>query len=276
MSPRMGLLRGIGEGVPGGIWDSYWWFKGPSAYGGDNGHLWMPDNADFEYKSIAGGMVVGTILVGAEAGGTIWNSNRYSTMFSKDNYPDSLGSWKLSLNYDASYPDTNSRRVWLHTWRPYWSAQGGYAEHFKYPFEKTLFGGRFYSEADWSFCDIVDSTQQIHTYTYRNGNGTIDSTSRVRIGAAGWYTGPNYTTTEFTGKIYWVLWIQGYLATGQDMYDIYDGTKQPNEICDSATFPMCYINFKDPVGATLTPDVQSGPNAPYTFNVYGTPVLNGP
>ena len=269
---RLGLLRLRRGGED--PWASWWYFKGPSGYGdGDNAHLWMDDNADFEIDN-----GICTVLVGAEPATGVWTSGRYSSLFSKEYYPPigSTGSWGLAINYRGDDPSLLARDCHWAVWRGGFGRQNNYVGNFLYPFEKTIFGGRFRGSDSASWRSIHDSSQSLNQYNWFYGSSTDDSTTRVRIAARGDNSSPDYSDQHFRGKIYWALWVKGYLVGHSQLQDVWDGTILPYEVCDPGTYPMCYIDFKDAVGSTLTPDIQSGPNAPYTFNVYGTPVLNGP
>lgn len=70
-----------------------------------------------------------------------------------------------------------------------------------------------------------------------------------------------------TGGKYYAAMFFDELLTAAQLEDIWDKTLHPT---DFASLRLL-INFGQPVGATYTPEVGS-----YTFDVYGTPVLNGP
>jgi hypothetical protein len=100
----------------------------------------------------------------------------------------------------------------------------------------------------------------------------INSGTRLHIACEGHTTAPDYSTAEFRGKIFFVAWYKTLFMSGADMDALWNGTKEPTDI----TNLLLYIDFSKSVAPTYSPEVQAGPNAPYLFNVYGTPIRNGP
>jgi hypothetical protein len=98
-----------------------------------------------------------------------------------------------------------------------------------------------------------------------------DGPTRLYIGSEGHTTGPDYSQANYRGRIYFVAWYKGTFMAGADMDALWDGTKDPWDIANL----YCYLDMSAAVASTYTPEYQLGPNAPYVFNVYGTPILNG-
>jgi len=247
-------------------WADWWWFDGV------DDHLWLASNQDFEIDEGECSVIVG---VRQEASGVAAVST-YG-LYTKDGYPGGNNSWKLYTTHHGTFPAGNSRPVGFGVWRGAFGLQNAETGDMAHPFIDTVLAGRFKNSIDSSYRSIYDDTPQaINTYSFCFGSVTDDSSSRVRIAAHGHSSAPDYAQQFYKGRIYWALWVKGYRYTGGQLQQILDNAIKPYEICDPDTYPMCYIDFNDAVGATLTPDIASGPNAPYTWNVYSSPILNGP
>ena len=229
----------------------------------------MADNADFEFSTGIGSVIVGAEVTGGPGGRV--------GLFTHEGYPDgsTAGSWRLGEAHNAGDPGGNPREVHWNIRRGAFGWTGCAGSNYAYPYETTVFAGRFENGTDASYRNAYSESATVNQYCYCNGSTTDDSTSRIRIAAEGHIAGPDYAAAEFTGKIFFALWVDGYVYSYADLVYIRDNDLQPYEICDPDTYDMMYIDFCQDVAATVTADVQSGPNAPYTFNVYGTPVKNG-
>ena len=73
--------------------------------------------------------------------------------------------------------------------------------------------------------------------------------------------------TEYDGRIYWTAVFPDFVLTQADYRHLYRRYAHPLHIKD----PRLYIEFLEQPAATLTPDVEDGPNAPYPFTVAGSP-----
>jgi len=78
------------------------------------------------------------------------------------------------------------------------------------------------------------------------------------------------TINYFKGHLYWAAFYNSQLSDA-NLNALYNGTAKPWDFS-----PMCYVDFHKAVGATYESEISSGTNAPYIWNVVGTPILNGP
>ena len=238
------------------VWEHWWYFDGT------NDAVSTPHNDDFQYDSAAG-----TWLIGFRpdySGG--------ATQYLIDKGPQSgTPSYRDFITFNVSDPGGNDR-----TYRSDMNrvSGGGYVNNanptnLPWPTENVMTAKRWVHATQRSYGAIVDSAGFHDSYTAGAGLYATEA------GVGPVYIGAKWILTDisdgFKGRIYFAAWWKGTNLSQANIEGVFDGTIPPETIS-----PTLYINFNKTVGATVTPDVQAGPNAPYTFTVVGTPVLNGP
>lgn len=240
-----------------GPWDCYWYFNGTDAY------ITTPHNADFDTAD--GGD--STVLLGFEDQHT-GSVTYYLVSKTRGTTDANDGDFSVRLNKSGT-PDTFNyyhRVGGGHNWK---GVAVNYTDN-----ERTVASGQRESSLTrvLAVLDSASNDEQNSTNTF-SGNqwhGTDD----LWIGAT-----RNSVLTpmnHFQGRLYFFYWIKGVRIGWSWGPEILNETSFPWETYDPDTYPQCYINFCQNVGATLIPNMQTGPNAPYTFTIFGNPVLNGP
>ena len=74
---------------------------------------------------------------------------------------------------------------------------------------------------------------------------------------------------NFRGRLYWIAYYRGGWPTTVQRTEFWAGTSHPAE--DYTTDLIAYMDFSQEVGATYTTELGTGANAPYVFDVLGTP-----
>ena len=273
---RMGLLRGLPEGGAS-IWDNYWYFNGVNSY------LTMPHNADFDTPNEGRN----TLIVGYRDEYAYTGIGHDSRLVAKTQVGSSTASsppngdfgMKLrggtGLTRDASYFHHVGGG---HHWKG--CTVGDYLDGV----DTCMLGARSGtpdSTFTFTYLDDVNGTGLLSCNAWTYGTDNFHGTSPLFIGAEQ-RTDAGYPTIRYylKGRIYFVYWIKGMWVGGGWTTILCD----PNDnrvpwtdpLYDPATYPTCLLKMEQAVGATYTPEIQSGPNAPYVFTVGGTPVLNGP
>jgi hypothetical protein len=250
-----------------GPWDGWWFFDGRYYPGTTLAHLWCADNEDFEINSDQVTLVVGFQPYFYQSSQGI---RRYS-LVAKKGYPTGQG-WLMEHIYDTNDPTDSTDRDFraqvnktitdTRTVNP--TVQPGVKSMgvFRYRQSDRQFLIRLYQEGQASLTQGFQGNNYI----------PINSGTRLHIACEGHTTAPDYSTAEFRGKIFFVAWYKTLFMSGADMDALWNGTKEPTDI----TNLLLYIDFSKSVAPTYSPEVQAGPNAPYLFNVYGTPIRNGP
>jgi len=98
-----------------------------------------------------------------------------------------------------------------------------------------------------------------------NAYGPVANTSyKLRMGNTRSYVAP-------TGKYYWCGFYDGVVISDADILEVWNETKHPVDDFN----PTVLNYFCQDVGSTYTADVGTGANAPYIFDVQGTPLKGG-
>jgi hypothetical protein len=244
-------------------WKCWWNFNA-------NEYLVCPHSADWDVDDGGGSHDDSTLIIGFE--GTRTNAGtEYLTSKSRGTTDANDGDWRFWISRNGLEQVTYTHRVGGgHNWK-------GVAVNDYLPNVKTVASGQRESNTKFVhvFVDDEDGTDlgnNLYTSSGDNWHGTDD----IWIGAHRNSVGtPQY---QYTGRIYFFYWLKGlrvldgwneYILSGEDRPGT--GTPYPWDYYDTETYPQCLITFEKSVGGTYIPELQSGPNAPYTFTVYGSP-----
>lgn len=255
--------------APPSIWANYWYFDGVADY------MTTPHNTDFDVEDGGGTLDDSSIMFGF-IGTRTSPGIEYLLSKTRGTTDANDGDMRAFLDRNGTDQCKYAHRCAAgHNWKTI--AVNDYL-----PNVRTVYCGQRESNLPALKIHVDDSNgtdlgKNQSTPTKLNWHGT----DPIWIGA----TRNSVLTPQsfFQGRLYFMYWIKGvrmrdvwntYLLT-ETPHPTY-GTPYPWEWYDQNTYPQCLIRFDRPVAATYTPELQTGPNAPYPFTIVGSPVLNGP
>jgi hypothetical protein len=268
-------LRRKTSPVTESLWENWWYFNGTTDY------LEMAHNSDFDVPD-----------------GDSWFGGSWVIGFRDEEESPSSGNRVLVAKGQADYSGSGNGDFSLYNvrgagtqHRPRWKWRDGGGTW------RSVDPNDSYNEdADCVSVVARNNTQDnITTFidddvdcdgggnTWWGGNSNYNGTSPIIIGAEKREDGGSPTYRYyFKGRIYFAAWMlstttrwadsTGALCLSDRSYiPWYDTTDRKPEQQHAVA---CWW-FNKPVTSTYSAEIASGPNAPYTFNVNGSPVLNG-
>ncbi len=234
-------------------WDSWWEFHGNLGGGGPTYDcLELADNPDFEFDSAEGEFVIGIMPT-------------YTHVLGQEFILRHKDAYRMFTSYTGGDPGGNPRRLLFGVQcQPFAGWATATCGDTLFPAERMIAVGLYrpaikrVNAAVWDSAGIIGGLADHFFF-----EPTTDPAEPVLIAANSTLTAdPGY----FKGRMYFFAWYKGFALTTPQLTDIYNGVANPADFN-----PTCYIDFSNNVEATYTSNIQTGPNAPYIWDVHGNP-----
>jgi len=246
-------------------WEHYWEFKGNMGAIVQADGLRMADNADWEWSGV-GTQAMFLIGMRQSLGTYGWPDSNLQTLIRKETSGAYNSPYRITTNQIVSDPENNPRTLRIYCVEQFGVTGINVTGDFVYPEEDSMVYTAYNGTTHWVYTGIRDSSGFYPGSTYNASlNSVIDGNSYVYIAIDeinDWFN-------NFRGRLYWIALYKGGWPSGAEQIEFWNGTSNPAE--DYTTNLVAYIDFSQEVEATLTANIGVGANAPYVFDVYGTP-----
>lgn len=248
-------------------WEHYWEFKGSMGAFVQADGLRMADNADWEWSGIGTQTM---FIIGMRQGfGTVgWPDSNDQYIIRKEHTSGGHNNpYRIESKQVIHDPENNPREISLLVMEAFGTSNRSTAGDFSYPEEDSMIYAAYNSTTHWIYTGIHDSSGLVTDSDYQfDINNILDGNGYVYIAIdqiGDWFN------NNFRGRLYWIALYNGGWPTTAQRLEFWNGTANPAE--DYNTNLVAYIDFSQEVEATLTANIGVGANAPYVFEVFGTP-----